>query len=97
MAHQWNIIQMAFRWWADVVPTLNASWIQISTDKETYSFLIFQGGGGVRTPVPPPSVSAHGLDRDILIGPYLGPNCLQKLKADNKTQPEQEKRYASWV
>ena len=55
---------MAFRWWADDGPTLNAEisfvifqGILTSIANKSYIFVIFQGGGG---PDPmTPSASAH--------------------------------------
>ena len=51
--HQRNAISMAFRWRADVGPTLSAGLvacvdfhgIRASNAKKSYTFVIFQGGG----------------------------------------------------
>ena len=47
-ARQQNAIEMAFCWWADDGPTLNAGlvalWIWTSIAKQPYIFVIFQGG-----------------------------------------------------
>ena len=63
--HQRNAISMAFRWRADVGPTLSAGLvacvdfqgIRTSIAKKPYIFVIFQGGGS-GPPVPHPG-SAH--------------------------------------
>ena len=57
---QRNAIEMAFCWWVDDCPTLNAGSVALwffrditSMDKKPYIFVIFQGGGGVGTPSSP--------------------------------------------
>ena len=56
---------MAFRWRADDDPTLKAGLVALlflgilaSIAKKPYIFMIFRGGGGVKSPCPP-SGSAH--------------------------------------
>ena len=59
--HQRNAISMAFRWRADVGPTLSVGLvacldfqgIRISIAKKPYIFVIFQGGGESGPPAPP--------------------------------------------
>ena len=58
LARQWNTSYMAFRWCADVGPTLNGSFVifrgSASVLLRNPIFLwFFGGGGGSRTPVPP--------------------------------------------
>ena len=42
--------------------------IGTSIDMKPYIFVIFQGGGGVGPPVPPPSGSAHGAHKYATFG-----------------------------
>ena len=75
---------MAFRWYVDDGPTLNAGLvaaicqrIQTCITRKSYIFVIFQRGGAFGPTVsPPPSEPAHGLislsfPPDESLGPML--------------------------
>ena len=57
---------MAFHWWADDGPTLNAGLvacdfkeIRTSISREPHIYVIFQGGGGLDPPAPSPPLDPH--------------------------------------
>ena len=65
--------EMPLKWRFAGMATLNAGFvacvfqeIQTSNTRKPYIFVIFRGGGGIRTPCPPPSGSAHEhIERDF--------------------------------
>ena len=89
-ARQWNTIHMAFPWWADEGPTLNAGLVALWFFSRSGpillrnpKFLWFFSGGGSRPPVPPldlsmstkiPWTGSYVNYCNIYFDGYLGPD-----------------------